>query len=212
MTQCGCFITIEGLEGAGKSSCLSQIERLLRDRGLDPLLTREPGGTPLGEAVRGLLLAPAHHGMSAEAETLLLFAARAQHLEQVIRPALQAGRPVVCDRFTDATYAYQGGGRQLGEARIAVLEDWVQQGLQPDLTLYLDVPPRLGLERARQRSAPDRFEQERLEFFERARAVYLRRAERFPVRMKVIDASRPLAEVQAEIAAVITRMLDDGLD
>lgn len=203
------FITIEGLEGAGKTSCLASVERFLRTRGLDPVMTREPGGTPLGEAIRELLLGPEHIAMSADAETLLLFAARAQHLAQVIRPALSAGRTVVCDRFTDATYAYQGGGRELGEARIRPLEEWVQQGLEPDLTLYLDVPPRLGLERAGRRSVPDRFEQERLEFFERARAMYRQRAERHSGRIVTIDASASFETVQAEIQQALARTLDD---
>lgn len=207
MKPAALFISVEGLEGAGKTSCLVQIERLLREHGQEPLMTREPGGTQLGEAVRALLLGPEHEGMSAEAETLLMFAARAQHLAQVIRPALAAGRPVVCDRFTDATYAYQGGGRGLGENRIGVLEDWVQQGLEPDLTLYLDVPPQVGLARAEQRSAPDRFEQERLDFFERARAIYRQRAVRFPERITVIDASQSMAAVQADVIAAVTRKL-----
>lgn len=205
------FISIEGLEGAGKTSCLAQIEQLLKERGLDPVMTREPGGTVLGESIRGMLLGSEHANMSTDAETLLLFAARAQHLAEVIRPALQAGRPVVCDRFTDATYAYQGAGRELGEQRIQTLEDWVQQGLQPDLTLYLDVSPALGLKRAEQRSAPDRFEQERVEFFERARAMYRQRAERFPERIVVIDASQPLTAVQAASVAVVTKVLDGAV-
>jgi dTMP kinase len=204
----GCFITVEGLEGAGKTSCLAGIERFLRERGLDPLMTREPGGTPLGEAVRTLLLSSEYAGMSADAETLLMFAARAEHLAKVIRPALQAGRPVVCDRFTDATYAYQGGGRGLGEARVAAVEQWVQQGLEPDLTLYLDVPIRLGLERAGRRGAPDRFERERIEFFERARAMYRQRAQRLSERIVTVDAGMPADAVQAGIVAALERMFD----
>ena len=186
------FITVEGLEGAGKTTCLAGIEQYLRGRGLDPVMTREPGGTPLGEAIRELLLGFDHAGMSADAETLLVFAARAEHLAKVIRPALSAGRTVVCDRFTDATYAYQGGGRGLGEARIEVLESWVQQGLA----------------RAGRRSAPDRFEQERLEFFERARAMYRERAQRMPERIVMIDASVPADEVLAAITAALERLLD----
>ena len=204
------FITVEGLEGAGKSSCLGCVERRLRVLGRDPLLTREPGGTRLGEAVRGLLLAHDHAGMHPDTETLLMFAARAEHLAQVIRPALAAGRPVVCDRFTDATFAYQGGGRGLPEARIAVLETWVQQGLEPDLTLWLDLPVEQGLARAGQRGAPDRFEVERAEFFERVRGGYAARARRYPQRIRRIDASRPLAEVEAQIVAVLDEVVAHG--
>lgn len=203
------FITVEGLEGAGKTSCLAGIERFLRARGLDPLMTREPGGTPLGEAIRSLLLGPEHAVMTPETETLLVFAARAQHLAEVIRPALRDGRTVVCDRFTDATYAYQGGGRELGETRIRPLEEWVQQGLEPDLTLYLDVPPQLGLDRAGQRSTPDRFERERLEFFERARAMYRQRAERESERIVTIDARASADTVQSNILMALERMLDE---
>lgn len=208
MSGRGRFITVEGLEGAGKTTCLAGIEQYLRGRGLDPVMTREPGGTPLGEAIRELLLGFDHAGMSADAETLLVFAARAEHLTKVIRPALSTGRTVVCDRFTDATYAYQGGGRGLGEARIEVLESWVQQGLAPDLTIFLDVPIELGLARAGRRSAPDRFEQERLEFFERARAMYRERAQRMPKRIVMIDASAPAEEVLMAITAALERLLD----
>lgn len=209
MSDRALFMSIEGLEGAGKTSCLAAVERLLRARGLDPMMTREPGGTPLGEAVRGLLLDSSYAGMSADTETLLMFAARAEHLDKVIRPALEAGRPVVCDRFTDATYAYQGGGRGLGETRIRPLEQWVQQGLEPDLTLFLDVPIQVGLARAGRRSEPDRFEQERLDFFERARAVYVARAERMPERIVTIDAGAPADEVRAAVVAAVERVLDD---
>lgn len=202
------FMSVEGLEGAGKTSCLAAVEQVLRARGLDPVMTREPGGTPLGEAIRGLLLNSSNAGMSADAETLLMFAARAEHLARVIRPALDAGRPVICDRFTDATYAYQGGGRGLGEARIRPLEQWVQQGLEPDLTLFLDVPIQVGLARASRRSEPDRFEQERLDFFERARAVYIARAERMADRIVTIDASAPADEVRAAVVAAVERVLD----
>lgn len=202
------FITVEGLEGAGKTSCLGTIERFFRARGADPVLTREPGGTPLGEAIRGLLLDVGHAGMSADAETLLMFAARAEHLAKVIRPALATGRPVICDRFTDATYAYQGGGRGLGGERIGPLEQWTQQGLEPDLTIYLDVPVQLGLERAGRRSTPDRFERERLHFFERVRAAYQERAQRSGDRFATIDATAPPHAVQAQIAAMLESKLN----
>lgn len=200
------FITIEGLEGAGKTTCLTAVERFLRQQGHDPVLTREPGGTRLGEAVRSLLLGHDYAGMSADAETLLVFAARAEHLAQVIRPALAAGRSVICDRFTDATYAYQGGGRGLPAPRIRALEEWVQGGLEPDLTLFLDVPVALGLQRAGQRSEPDRFERERAEFFERARAVYRQRAQTQP-RIRTVDASRTVEQVQAQIEAILRETL-----
>jgi dTMP kinase len=209
MTGRAWFITVEGLEGAGKTSCLRSIQRFLVARGLDPVMTREPGGTPLGEAVRALLLGTDYAGMSPDAETLLMFAARAEHLDKVIRPALTAGRAVVCDRFTDATYAYQGGGRSLGEARIAPLEQWLQQGLQPDLTLFLDVPIDVGLARAGRRSVPDRFERERLEFFERARAVYRARAERLNSRIVTVDASAPAETVEAAVVAALEKAFDE---
>jgi len=201
------FITVEGLEGAGKTSCLASIEHYLQARGMSPLMTREPGGTPLGETLRELLLGSEHADMDPDAETLLVFAARAEHLAKVIRPALAAGRTVVCDRFTDATYAYQGGGRELGAARIQPLEDWVQQGLKPDLTFYLDVPIQLGLERAGQRSAPDRFEQERVDFFERTRAMYRQRAAELQQRIITIDASQPVKVVRATILATLEQRL-----
>src|SRR5690625_3279511 len=171
------------------------------------LMTREPGGTPLGETLRELLLGSEHADMDPDAETLLVFAARAEHLAKVIRPALAAGRTVVCDRFTDATYAYQGGGRELGAARIQPLEDWVQQGRKPDLTFYLDVPIQLGLERAGQRSAPDRFEQERVDFFERTRAMYRQRAAELQQRIITIDASQPVKVVRATILATLEQRL-----
>lgn len=207
MSKRAWFITVEGLEGAGKTSCLASIERYLRARGMAPLMTREPGGTPLGESIRALLLGTEQAGMDPDAETLLMFAARAEHLAKVIRPALAAGTTVVCDRFTDATYAYQGGGRELGEARIRPLEEWVQQGLEPDLTLYLDVPIQLGLDRAGQRSEPDRFEQERIDFFERTRAVYRQRAARMGRRIVTVDASEPVEIVQANILSALEQSL-----
>jgi dTMP kinase len=160
------------------------------------LVTREPGGTPLAEAIRGLLLDPAYTGMDTLCELQLMFAARAEHLARVIRPALAAGQWVLCDRFTDATYAYQGGGRGVDVAVIARLEDLVQGGFRPDLTLLLDVPVELGLARASQRGALDRFEQEQVAFFERVRHAYLDMARRHPGRYRVIDASQPLEAVQ----------------
>jgi dTMP kinase len=199
------FITLEGGEGVGKTTNLEFIERYLTSRGIPFIRTREPGGTPLGETVRELLLG--FQGMDAEAELLLVFAARAQHVKQVIRPALEAGTWVVCDRFTDASYAYQGGGRGLDAGAIAFLEHWVQEGLQPDLTLLLDAPVDIGMGRARRRGPADRFELEALEFFHRVRRAYLERAERQPERIKRVDASRPLAEVQADIVRHLDALL-----
>lgn len=203
----GKFITVEGSEGVGKSSNLAFIEDTLRNAGIDVLRTREPGGTPLGEAVRELLLDAGQNAMSDDTELLLMFAARAQHLAEVIRPALAAGRWVLCDRFTDATYAYQGGGRGIPMERIAVLEDWVQGELRPDHTLLLDMPVAAGLERAGTRSEPDRFEQEKQAFFERVRETYLVRAEAEPVRFHVIDASPALEQVQIQLASVLQQIL-----
>ncbi len=201
------FITLEGIEGAGKGSNIAFIAEWLAARGIDSVRTREPGGTELGEALREMLLGFKHLEMAADTELLLMFAARAQHLHEIIRPALAAGRWVLCDRFTDASYAYQGHGRQLGEETIGALEQLVQRGLKPDLTLLLDVPVELGLERAGQRSAPDRFEREQRAFFERVRAGYLALAEREPERIRVIDASRPLAEVQRAIGACLEEIV-----
>lgn len=204
----GCFITIEGIEGVGKSTNLMFVRGLLEAAGREVVTTREPGGTPLGEQIRGLLLGYPTGDMAPDTELLLMFAARAQHLAQVIRPALKAGKWVLCDRFTDATFAYQGGGRGIPLGHIAELERWVQRGLRPDLTLLLDAPVRLGLDRAGRRSLLDRFEREEAEFFERVRAVYLDRAAQEPDRFQVIDASQPLEAVQAQIRQVLGGLLD----
>lgn len=198
-----CFITVEGIEGAGKSTCMTLVEHCIRAHGHDVLGTREPGGTPLGEALRELLLGHRHDGMSDDAELLMMFAARAEHLRTVIEPALQSGRWVLCDRFTDATYAYQGYGRGIDLTRIAALEDWVQGERRPDLTLLLDLPVELGLQRAGKRSAPDRFESQAGAFFENVRQGYLQRAAASPDRFRVIDASRPLVAVEEQIRDTI---------
>jgi len=203
----GQFITVEGSEGVGKSSNLAFIEDYLRNAGIDIVRTREPGGTPLGESVRELLLDARQTAMCDDMELLLMFAARAQHLAEVIRPALEAGKWVLCDRFTDATYAYQGGGRGMPMERIQQLEDWVQGELRPDHTLLLDMPVADGLQRAGARSEPDRFEQEQHAFFERVRETYLARAKQEPARIHVIDASPALDVVQTHIAAVLQRIL-----
>ncbi len=195
----GRLITLEGVEGAGKSTNLAYLERLLSAAGRPPLLTREPGGTELGEAVRGLLLGHRHAGMGSDSELLLMFAARAENLAQRVRPALASGQWVLCDRFTDASYAYQGGGRGIDPARIRVLEQWVHGDLQPDLTLLLDLPVDQGLERAGRRSQPDRFEAEARGFFERVRRAYLERARAEPERIRVIDAGCGLDAVQSQL-------------
>lgn len=206
----GVFITLEGGEGVGKTTNLALVAGLLREAGHEPVITREPGGTELAERIRQLLLDPASEPMSEMTELLLVFAARAQHLGRVIRPALAAGRWVLCDRFTDATYAYQGGGRGLNVAHIRELEQLVQGGLRPDLTLLLDAPAELGRARASQRSAPDRFEAEQQAFFERVRQAYLERARLEPRRFRVIDASRPLAEVQSQLRASLAPWLESA--
>jgi len=208
MTQRGRFITFEGIEGAGKSCQIAPLAERLRARGLAVVTTREPGGSPIAERIRALLLDRGCTGMDATAELLLVFAARAEHLARVIAPALAAGTWVLCDRFTDATYAYQGGGRGIPASRIAVLEDLVQGDLRPDLTLVFDLPPELGLERARGRGEPDRFETERLGFFTAARAVYRGRAAACPGRYRVLDASRPLGEVTAAVARIIGELAE----
>ncbi len=203
----GKFITLEGSEGAGKSTSLTYIQTLLADAGIAHISTREPGGTDIGEQVRDLLLQGRGHGMGSDTELLLMFAARAEHLEKVIRPALTAGKWVLCDRFTDATYAYQGGGRGIADARIAVLEDWTQGDLRPDMTLLFDIPTAQGLQRAGNRSTPDRFEQENQDFFERVRQRYLARAAQEPGRIHLINAAMDIPEVQAQIRAVLGKVL-----
>lgn len=200
------FITLEGGEGVGKTTNLAFIEDYLTQRGVDLLRTREPGGTPLGERIRGLLLDS--EGMSSSAELLLVFAARAQHLEEVIRPALGAGRWVLCDRFTDASYAYQGGGRGLDLSVIGFLEQWIQVGLQPDLTLLLDTSIEVGMARVQERAATDRFESEPLSFFEKVRGAYLQRADQYPDRIKRVDASGNLESVQAGIAMRLDHLIE----
>ena len=202
----GLFITLEGGEGAGKSTSLAFVREFLEQSGRRVVVTREPGGTPQGEKIRELLL----HGrenMDVDTELLLMFAARAEHLARIIRPALADGVCVLCDRFTDATYAYQGGGRGVPEARIRILEDWVQQGLRPDLTLLLDIPVAQGLVRAGLRSAPDRFEREKIDFFERVRNTYLAAAASEPQRVRVIDAACDIPQVQAQLRNALTEIL-----
>ena len=201
------FITLEGIEGVGKTSNLEYLQSLLDQASVKYTVTREPGGTPLGEALREMLLGEAFKGMSDDTELMLMFAARAEHVARVIRPALERGEWVLCDRFTDATYAYQGGGRQLDMDRIAGLEQWVLGDLRPDLTLLLDAPVELGRERAGKRSTPDRFEQEQDAFFNRVRQAYLDRASHEPDRIKVIDASVELGEVAEQIRGIMVGFL-----
>jgi dTMP kinase len=195
----GKFITIEGTEGVGKTTNIQFIQNWMQAKKLPFVATREPGGTPLAEQIRDLLLSPRDELVCDTAELLLMFAGRAQHLHQVIEPSLEEGAWVLCDRFTDATYAYQGAGRNMRDDLIAELEMIVQGSLRPDLTLILDIPVELGLKRASDRSEPDRFELEQIEFFELVRNGYLKIAEQNPDRCVVIDASQPLADVQRDI-------------
>ena len=196
----GLFVTLEGVDGAGKSSHVEWLAAYFRDRGRTVVFTREPGGTPLGEKLREIVL---HDAMHPETEALIMFAARREHVDQVIRPALARGDVVISDRFTDASFAYQCGGRGLPEARLAVLEDWVHGDLQPDLTLLFDVPGEIAQARLGAARAPDRFERERLDFHARVRQAYLNRAERYPDRIRVIDGSRSFDDVRAQLAAIL---------
>jgi len=205
------MITLEGGEGAGKSTLIEGLRSLLGGRGIEAIYTREPGGTALGERVRELILDPALSGTCPESELLLMFAARAQLVRECIRPALDAGRWVVCDRFTDASYAYQGGGRGQPRERIAELERWAADGLVPDLTLLLDLPVTMGRERTAGRQGPaDRIELEQVGFFERIHATYLERAAAEPYRFRVLDASRPPREVLEAAIAALAPLLDEA--
>jgi dTMP kinase len=202
----GFFLTLEGVEGAGKTTAREFIAGGLRENGATVLETREPGGTELGEKIRALLLDPGQNRMSALSELLLIFAARAQHLEEVITPALESGFFVICDRFTDATFAYQGSGRGLDVTLIQTLADLVHPRIQPDLTVILDMSPQKGLARARRRGELDRIERERLEFFERVRAGYIARARSDPERYFVLDSDRPLDEVKTDLGRLLERL------
>ncbi|MBV1871236.1 MAG: dTMP kinase [Gammaproteobacteria bacterium] len=206
-TQRGLFLSLEGTEGAGKSSNLAWIKEVLDSHNKNVLLTREPGGTPLAEEIRELLLAPRKELVCENTELLLIFAARAQHFQSLILPTLEQGRWVVSDRFTDASFAYQGGGRNMSFDTIQQLETLVQGSLRPDLTILLDLPVELGMQRAAKRGALDRFEQEDLEFFARVREAYLSRAEQNPSRYAVVDASQSLASVQEHIRDVLERLI-----
>lgn len=205
--QRGKFLTIEGTEGVGKSTNLAFVRDWLVSKGLEVIVTREPGGTPLAEEIRSLLLSKRNEAVDETAELLLVFAARAQHLAQVIKPALARGAWVLSDRFTDATYAYQGGGRGLSKSIIEQLEQLVQGDLRPDLTLILDIDVQLGLDRARQRGELDRFESETISFFEQVRTAYRQRALAAPKRYALVDAGQPLSKVQADIDSLLTTLL-----
>ncbi|CFP59481.1 dTMP kinase [Bordetella pertussis] len=204
MTPRGRFITLEGVDGAGKSTHTAWMVQALRDLGLTVLATREPGGTPVGEKLRELLLS---EPMALETETLLMFAARCEHVREVIAPALARGEWVVCDRFTDASYAYQGGGRQLGAARVAALEQWVHPDLQPDRTWLFDVPLDVARARLARSRQLDRFEREEDAFFERPRAAYHERARSSDGRIRIIDSSRPLEVVRAQLDSEVRELV-----
>jgi len=206
----GKLITLEGGEGAGKSTVLSALRELLQQRGIDVVVTREPGGTVAGEAIRRVLLDPALRGLCAESELLLMFASRAQLVRELVQPALEAGRWVLSDRFTDASFAYQGGGRGQPLQRIEELERWAAAGLKPDLTLLLDLPVAAGLARANGRGAADRIEMENADFFENVRAAYRARAAAEPQRFRLIDASRTLEEVLQQVRGCVGDFLDQN--
>jgi dTMP kinase len=194
------FITLEGVDGAGKSSHVAWLAEWFAGRGHKVVLTREPGGTPLGERLREIVL---HEAMHPETEALVMFAARREHIDKVIRPALARGEVVISDRFTDASFAYQCGGRGLPEARLEILEQWVHADLQPNLTLLFDIPTEIAAQRLAQARAPDKFEREKGAFHARVRAAYLKRAEAQPERIRVIDGSRSLEEVRAQLAGLM---------
>lgn len=202
------FLTVEGVEGVGKTTNITFISKWLEEQGIPYIHTREPGGTPLAEELRSLLLAPRDEQVDPATELLLMFAARAQHVEQVIKPALAKGVWVLCDRFTDATYAYQGGGRDMGFEKIRQLEDFVQGDFRPDAVILLDLPVAVGLARAAKRGALDRFEREAEGFFHRVRNAYLDRAKENPSRYWLVDAEQPLEQVQAQISDTLQRILE----
>ncbi len=206
----GKFITVEGIEGVGKSTNIDFLSSLIEEKGLAVIRTREPGGTPMAERIRELLLEHGEEPMTDIAELLLFFAARSVHIHNAIKPALLAGKWVVCDRFTDASRAYQGNGRGLNQETINTLADWVQEDLQPDLTILLDAPAEIGMDRAGRRGAADRLEIEKTDFYARVRDGYLALADSEPERFAVIDASRSLEQVQAAIGENVGRLMNDN--
>ncbi len=197
------FITVEGIEGVGKSTQTTFIADYLRKKNLTVCQTREPGGTKIAEKIRAILLSHHDEQMASDTELLLMFAARAQHLAVVIQPNLASGNWVVCDRFTDASFAYQGGGRKIEWQRIELLEKFTQENLQPDLTILLDMDVKLALSRAKARSHPDRFESEHLDFFDRVRYGYLERAKQYPNRFRIIDADQSIEKIEHEISTIL---------
>ena len=203
----GLFITLEGIEGAGKSSSLNYISELFVCAGHEVLQTREPGGTDTGEQIRKILLDSDNIRLESSTELLLMFAARSQHLEEIVKPALEKDQIVICDRFTDASYAYQGGGRGIEELRIKTLEDWVQLGFTPTVTLLFDLDVEVGLRRAEKRSQADRFEQEDIMFFKRVRSSYLQRASNEPIRFRIINAGNSLEDVKQQIHKALQEYL-----
>jgi dTMP kinase len=204
----GKLITLEGGEGAGKSTVLDSVRALFAERGIDLVVTREPGGTSAGEAIRTVLLDPKLRGLCAETELLLMFASRAQLVREVVQPALASGKWVLSDRFTDASFAYQGGGRKQPVSRIDDLEIWAASGVKPDLTLLLDLPVAEGMKRANGRGQADRIEMENADFFERVREAYRERAAADPKRFRVIDSGQPLETVLADVRRAVTTFLD----
>jgi dTMP kinase len=207
----GKVITVEGSEGVGKSTNVEFLAAAIKEQGFEVICTREPGGTPIAERIRQILLEHGEEPLPDIAELLLFFASRSLHISNKIRPALEAGKWVICDRFTDASRAYQGSGRGLDMQRINLLAEWVQGDLQPDMTLLLDAPAKIGMQRAAQRGATDRLESEQISFYERVRAGYLELAESYPERYRVVDAARPLQAVQASIGKELEQLFSDNI-
>ena len=203
----GLFITLEGIEGAGKSTAVDFIEEFLMKEGHDVIKTREPGGTVIGEQIREILLKNENYTLTYDTELLLVFSARAQHIQEVILPALSSGKIILCDRFTDASYAYQGGGRDIDASRINLLEKWVQGDLRPNLTLLFDLDASVGMQRTKKRSDADRFEREEINFFKKIRNTYLERAKKEPQRFRIINSASSLENVKEQIITILKDFL-----